>query len=361
MRLPVIDGDAAKIDVPESITMIRYAIDHGVNYFDTAYPYHRGKSEALLEKALRDGYRRKVKLATKMPTWLINSEKDMDKYLTEQLGRLQLDCVDFYLLHGLNKERWQKLNELGVLKWAERRMDEGEIGHFGFSFHDEYAVLKKIIDSYDGWTLCQIQYNYMDTDYQAGTKGLKYAASKGLAVVVMEPIAGGRLAVTPPKEIQAIWDNADVKRTPAEWALQWVWNQPEVSVVLSGMSNQQQVRENVESAGRSGPGTLTGKELTLINQVRQRYSELGFVGCTGCRYCMPCQEGVNVPEIISLYNEYFMKDHSDEIKSKYWEHITPESQAKRCARCGKCEELCPQHLPIREILSRAAMIFEENT
>jgi hypothetical protein len=359
MRLPVIGGDAAKIDEPESIAMIRYAIDHGVNYLDTAYPYHRGNSEALVGKALRDGYRRKVKLATKMPTWLINSEQDMDKYLAEQLGRLRLDYVDFYLLHGLTNERWQKLNEIGVLKWAERNMDDGKIRHVGFSFHDEYTVLKKIIDSYNGWTLCQIQYNYMDTEYQAGTKGLKYAASKGLAVVVMEPIAGGMLAVTPPKEIQDIWDKADIKRTPAEWALQWVWNQPEVSVVLSGMSNQQQVRENVQSANRSGPGTLKGNELSLISQIRQEYSKLGFVGCTGCRYCMPCSEGVNVPEIISLYNEYYTKDRSDEIKSKYWEHITPESQAKRCARCGKCEELCPQHLPIREILSRAAMIFEE--
>jgi predicted aldo/keto reductase-like oxidoreductase len=239
-------------------------------------------------------------------------------------------------------------------------MDEGKFTHVGFSFHDEYSAFKKIIDGYDGWTLCQIQYNYVDSGYQAGTRGLKYAASKGLAVVVMEPIAGGMLAVKPAEDIQSIWEKADVKRTPAAWALRWVWNHPEVSVVLSGMSTFQQVKENIASACRSGPNILTTRELGLIDQVRRKYKKRGFIGCTGCRYCMPCKEGVDVPKIISLYNEYFTKDRDDAVKKKYWEHITPESQAKRCARCGKCEELCPQQLPIREILSRAAFIFEQN-
>ena len=360
MRLPIINGDASKIDEPEALRMIRYAVDHGVNYLDTAYPYHRGKSEIVVGKALQDGYRDRTRLATKMPTWLINSQKDMDKYLDEQLARLQMDHVDFYLFHGLNKERWLKLEKLDVFKWAEKKMDEGKFKHLGFSFHDEYRVFKNIINSYDGWTLCQIQYNYMDEQYQAGTKGLNYAASKGLAVVVMEPIAGGRLAVKPPKEIQELWDKTTTKRTPAEWALQWVWNHPEVSVTLSGMNTFEQVKENVESANRSGANILTDKELSVISQVKRGYKRLGFVGCTGCRYCMPCPEGVNVPEIFSLYNEYYVKNKDDEIKRKYWEHITPESQAKRCARCGRCEELCPQHLQIREILSRAAMLFEED-
>jgi predicted aldo/keto reductase-like oxidoreductase len=359
MRLPIINGDASKIDEPEALRMIRYAVDHGVNYLDTAYPYNRGKSEIVVGKALQDGYRERTRLATKMPTWLINSQKDMDKYLSEQLARLQMDRVDFYLFHGLNKERWQKLKELDVLKWAEKKMDEGKFSHLGFSFHDEYRVFKKIINSYDGWTLCQIQYNYMDERYQAGTRGLNYAASKGLAVVVMEPIAGGRLAVKPPKEIQELWDKATTKRTPADWALQWVWNHPGVSVTLSGMSTFEQVKENVESANRSGANILADKELSVISQVKRGYKRLGFIGCTGCGYCMPCPEGVNVPEIFSFYNEYYVRNRDDEIKRKYWEHITPESQAKRCARCGRCEELCPQHLQIREILSRAAMLFEE--
>jgi predicted aldo/keto reductase-like oxidoreductase len=175
----------------------------------------------------------------------------------------------------------------------------------------------------------------------------------------MEPIAGGRLGMKPPAEIETIWDKAEMKRTPAEWALQWVWNQPEVSVALSGMSTMEQVKENIQSANRSGPRTLTKKELQLINQVATKYKEFGFIGCTGCRYCMPCPQGVNIPQVISLYNEYWMKDRNDEIKKKYWEHITPESQAKRCARCGKCEELCPQKLTIREVLNRAVWIFEE--
>jgi predicted aldo/keto reductase-like oxidoreductase len=360
MRLPIIGTDAAKIDEPEAIWMIRYAIDHGVNYLDTAYVYHRGNSETLLGKVLQNGYRQKVKLATKMPAWLVKSQQDMDKYLDEQLSRLQLDYVDFYLFHGLDNERWEKLQALEVTNWAETKIDEGKIKHLGFSFHDDYQVFKKIIDNYDNWTLCQIQYNYADSDYQAGTKGLKYAASKGLAVVVMEPIAGGNLA-QPSNEIQTIWNQAKVKRTPAEWALQWVWNRPEVSVVLSGMSTREQVIENVESANRSSPNTLTRSELGLINQVKQKYKEAGFIGCTGCRYCIPCPEGVNIPQIIALYNEYFAKDRDNAIKSKYWEHITPESQAKKCARCRTCEELCPQKLPISEILGRAAWIFEQDS
>jgi hypothetical protein len=361
MRLPIVGNDAARIDEPEAIRMIRFAIDGGVNYLDTAYPYHRGNAETLVGKALQDGYREKIKLATKMPTWLVKSEEDMDKYLEEQLFRLCLKQVDFYLLHGLTGERWQKLTELNVLKWLEKKRDEGKISYFGFSFHDEYDVFKKITDSYEGWTLCQIQYNYMDSDYQAGTRGLKYAASKGLAVVVMEPIAGGRLSVKPPAEIEATWDKADFKRKPAEWALQWVWNQPEVSVALSGMSTMDQVEENLRSADRSGPGTLKKEELQLISQIAAKYKQFGFVGCTGCRYCLPCPHGVNITEIISLYNEYYMKDMDDEIKKKYWEHITKESQAKRCERCRTCEELCPQKLTISDVMSRAAWIFEEET
>lgn len=358
MRLPIICNDAARINEPEAVKMIRYAIDHGVNYIDTAYPYHRGNSEALVGKALKDGYREKVKLATKMPTWLVNSQQDMDRYLKEQLNRLETN-IDFYLLHGLNKERWQKLEALSVIDWAEKKMNQGKFEHLGFSFHDEYDVFKKIVDSYENWILCQIQYNYVDSEYQAGTKGLKYAASKKLAVVVMEPIAGGRLTVKPPKSIQEIWDKARVKRTQAEWALLWVWNHPEVSVALSGMSTMQQVKENVKTADNSGINRLTKEELSIINRVALEYKKVGFIGCTGCKYCLPCPQGVNITEIIALYNEFYMKSMSDEVKAKYWEHITPESQAKKCIACGTCEELCPQKLPIREIIKRAAWIFEQ--
>jgi predicted aldo/keto reductase-like oxidoreductase len=357
MRLPVIDNDASKIDVPEAKKMITYAIDNGVNYVDTAYPYHRGASEPLLGELFQQGYRDKVRLATKMPGWLINSQDDMDKYFQEQLQRLKVEYVDFYLFHGLNEERWQKLMDLNVLDWAEKRIQEDRIKYLGFSFHDKYEVFKNIIEGYEHWTMCQILYNYMDADFQAGTKGLEYAASKGLAVVVMEPIAGGRLAVKPPDDIKKIWEEVPDRRSPAEWALRWVWNHPEVSVVLSGMSSMQQVKENLQSADHSEPNSLSKQELQLIERVSQKYRELGFVGCTGCRYCLPCPQGVSIPEIISLYNEFFMKDRSDEVRSKYWEHITPESEAKRCARCKQCEKLCPQQLPISEIMNRAALLF----
>lgn len=358
MRLPIVGGDASKIDEHEAVRMIRYAIDHGVNYVDTAFPYHGGNSEGLVGKALRDGYRERVRIATKMPTWLVKSEKDMDKFLNKQLGRLKMRYVDYYLLHGLNKERWENLKKLEVCKWAEKKIQQGKFMHFGFSFHDQFDVFKDIIDSYDGWTFCQIQYNYLESDYQAGTKGLKYAASKGLAVVVMEPIAGGRLGMTPPSEVQAVFDRYLIKRTPAEWALQWVWNQPEVSVALSGMSNMKQVAENVESASHSGPNTLPPEDLELLNEAKIKYKELGFVGCTGCKYCLPCPEGIDIPQIISLYNEYYIKNMSEEVKKKYRENIKRGNQAKKCAKCGKCEELCPQKLPIREIMTRAAWVFE---
>jgi predicted aldo/keto reductase-like oxidoreductase len=358
MRLPTVCNDAGRIDEPEAIRMIRYAIDHGVNYVDTAYSYHRGSSETLVGKALKDEYRENVKLATKMPTWLVNAREDMDKYLEEQLEKLKTD-IDFYLLHGLNKERWQRLERLNVAEWAEKKIDEGKFMYLGFSFHDEYDVFKHIIDSYENWTLCQVQYNYMDLEYQAGTRGIRYAASKGLAVVVMEPIAGGRLAVKPPKPIQDMWNDARVRRTQAEWALLWVWNHPEVSIALSGMSTLQQVKENVRSASHSGVNKLTREDLSLIDRVALEYKNTGFVGCTGCKYCLPCPEGVNITEIISLYNEFYMKNMNDEVKNKYWEHITPESQAKRCIACGRCQELCPQQLPINDIIRRAAWIFEQ--
>jgi predicted aldo/keto reductase-like oxidoreductase len=358
MRLPTIGGDAAKINKPVATRMLRYAIDHGVNYLDTAYPYHGGNSEAFLGKALQEGYREKVKLATKMPTWLINSQQDMDKYLDEQLIRLKTN-IDFYLLHGLTKERWQKSKELNVIEWAEKKKDEGKFSHFGFSFHDTYDVFRDIIDSYDGWTFCQIQYNYVDADHQAGTEGLKYAASKGLAVIVMEPVAGGRLAITPPKQVQSLWKKAEIKRTSAELALLWVWNHPEVSVVLSGMSTMQQVIENVKTANHSVPPTLSQEELLFVGKLAQKYKKLGFIGCTGCRYCMPCDSGVSIPEIIASVNEFYIKDESEEVKTKYHKQIKLENQAGKCIKCGKCEQRCPQKLPIRDILGRAVWIFEK--
>lgn len=360
MRLPIIGEDFGKIDEPEAIRMIRHAIDNGVNYIDTAYPYHNGTSEALVGKALQKGYSERIRLATKMPTWLIHSQDDMDKYLNEQLIRLKMQKVDFYLLHGMNEKRWQSLANLNVLDWAERKMDEGKFDHLGFSFHDEYSVFKKIIDAYDGWTFCQILYNYLDATYQAGTRGLKYAASKGLAVVVMEPIAGGRLALKPHEKIEAVWNKAETKRSLAEWALRWVWNHPEVTLALSGMNTLEQVQENVKTANTSEADMLSNKELRLYRQVAEKYAQFGFIQCAKCRYCQPCPSGVDIPEIIEFYNEWYMTDRSEAVKRKYLKTIPSEARAKKCAKCGKCEELCPQHIPIKKIIGHAAFIFEED-
>jgi predicted aldo/keto reductase-like oxidoreductase len=359
MRLPIIGGDTSKIDEPEAIKMIRYAIDNGVNYVDTAYPYHKGQSEVLVGKALKDGYRDRVMLATKMPCWLVKTADDFDKYFNEQLEKLQTDHIDFYLLHSLGKSTWPRIPELGVFKWVEKKIKEGKIGHIGFSFHDDLPLFKQIIDAYS-WDFCQIQYNYVDSEFQAGSEGLRYAAKKGVAVIIMEPIAGGRLAVNPPEGITKIWGESRHNWKPAEWALQWLWNQPEVGLVLSGMSNMEQVEENVESARRSGVGTLSESDVKLVNTVAKKYREMGFIGCTGCRYCMPCSSGVAIPEIFSLLNEYYMKNRDQEVKTKFKKNLKVEQWAKNCAACGNCEEVCPQHLPIRHLLRDAVEVFEES-
>ncbi|HUT86683.1 MAG TPA: aldo/keto reductase [Candidatus Heimdallarchaeota archaeon] len=352
MRLPVIDNDPARIDEPQAIQMIRYAVDHGVNYIDTAYPYHGGHSEPFLALVLQNGYRKKVKLATKLPSWLIESPGDFDRYFTEQLERLQTDHIDFYLLHGLNKDYWTNLRQMGVLEWVESKMAKGHISHLGFSFHDSFDVFKEIVDAYDNWTFCQIQYNYMDVDYQAGKRGLKYAAEKGLGVVIMEPLRGGQLTKNPPPPVARLWATAPRKRTPADWGLQWVWNQPEVSVVLSGMSAMQHVAENIASADRAGVGTLSKDELALIDRVRDAYRKLTPIPCTSCRYCMPCPNGVNIPRILEIYNDATMYNDNRAARIAY-QWVEEQQRADLCIECRQCEDLCPQDLPIAEWLKKA--------
>ncbi len=352
MRLPTIDNDPGQIDEPEATRMIRYAIDHGVNYVDTAYPYHRQTSETFLGRVLQDGYRARIILATKMPCWLIKEAGDFDRYLNEQLERLQTDHIDFYLLHGLNGERWPAMRDLNVLRWAEGAIADGRIGHLGFSFHDKYEVFQEIVDATDLWTLCQIQYNYMDVDYQAGTKGLKYAAGKGLAVVAMEPIRGGRLANNIPPTVQKIWDSAPTERTPADSALQWVWNHPEISLLLSGMSAMEHVVQNVESASRSSPGRLTDAELTLIDRVRQAYEALCPIPCTDCKYCLPCPNGVNIPRVFEIYNDLIMFGDERRAQMVYgW--LGEDERANLCIECGECLEKCPQGIEIPDWLAKA--------
>ena len=346
MRLPIKDGIAANIDEPEATRMVHYAIDQGVNYLDTAYPYHGGNSELFLGRALKDGYRERVHLATKLPCWKIEAAEDLDKVLNEQLQKLQTARVDFYLLHGLNRERWDKMRDLGVLKRAEQAIADGRIGYLGFSFHDKYPVFQEIVDAHN-WMFCQIQHNYMDIENQAGTKGLQYAASKGLAVVVMEPLLGGKL-VNPPAPVQEIWDTAADKRSPAGWALQWLWNQPEVSVVLSGMSTMEQVEQNVASAVTSRVNALAAQELALFDQVRVKYNDLSPIPCTKCEYCLPCPNGVAIPRVFGAYNEGMMYDKPDDARRAYKQWIPAENQASACIQCLECEDKCPQNIPISE-------------
>ncbi len=336
--------------------MLRYAMDHGLSYVDTAYPYHDGNSEWFVGRVLKDGYREKVGLATKMPCWLVKATEDFDRYLNEQLEKLQTDHIDFYLLHELNKDRWPSMRDLGVREWAEKAIADGRIGYVGFSFHDEYPVFKEIVDAYD-WTFCQIQYNYMDVENQAGTRGLKYAASQGLAVVIMEPLLGGRL-VDPPEPIQKLWDTAAKKRTPADWALQWLWNQPEVSVVLSGMSTMEQVEQNIASAEVSGINPLTAEDLALIERVRGKYVELCPIPCTKCGYCMPCPNGVDIPRNLETYNHGVMYDKPDYARQAYtW--IPEEARASACIQCRECEELCPQSILVSEWTPRVHKVLGE--
>lgn len=347
MRLPTLDNDSGKIDETLAIHMIRTAIDAGVNYVDTAYGYHRGTSEVLVGKALKDGYREKVCLATKMPSWLVKTPEDLDRLLDEQLTRLDTNKIDFYLLHALNAEYWKNYQSMNVFDWAERKMAEGKFDHLGFSFHDEFSVFVDILNGYEQWDFCQIQYNYMDTDYQAGIKGLELAAEKGLGVIVMEPLRGGNLAKSPaPALVQEAFARSAHDWQPAEWALQWVWDQPQVSLALSGMSTLEQVQQNLVSASRSGVGTFSTQDHALLDNVRQAYHALVPIPCTACEYCLPCPSDVAIPSVFTIYNEAIMYDAPGHGRWAYADNIKAENRADNCVECGLCEEACPQQIEI---------------
>jgi predicted aldo/keto reductase-like oxidoreductase len=356
MRLPMVGGinsidrfDPSKaVDEEEAIKMIHYAIEHGINYFDTAYVYHGGKSEMILGRAAK-AYRDGIMIATKLPTWLAKVPDDFDRFLDEQLKRLDTDYIDFYLLHGLNRPVWQRMLEMDVLAFLDKILADGRVRHVGFSFHDDVKIFKEIIDRFP-WTIAQIQYNFFDENYQAGREGLEYAASKRIGVVVMEPLRGGKLTDKIPKEIQVLWDTAEAKRTPAEWALRWVWNHAQVSIALSGMSAMDQLKENIRIAQDAYPDSLSQKELGLVQQVKESYKRMLKIDCTGCAYCMPCSNGVNIPMNFSLYNDTFMFKDSDVNVLLYNHMLSPEQKASNCAECGECEEQCPQHIKIPEEL-----------
>jgi Predicted oxidoreductases of the aldo/keto reductase family len=356
MRLPT--GEDGKIKRDEAISEIRYAIDHGVNYLDSAYIYNGGESEVVLGEALEDGYREKVNVATKLPGQLCKSREQMDAILNEQLTRLQTDHIDYYLLHGLNQFSWKHVNNLNVKDFLDKAIADGRIRYAGFSFHDHYNIFREIVDSYD-WTFCQFQYNYLDENFQAGTKGLKYAASKGLGIVIMEPLHGGALA-TPIPAAENVWRESMISQTPAELGLKWVWDHPEVTVVLSGMNRMEHVKENIKYAEEGLSNSLTPKEKTLINKVGCIYKDLIKVQCTGCGYCMPCPIGIRVPDCFTVYNNASMFD-SIAAKKGYQNMVKlgHTKKASECIECGQCTEKCPQHLPISQRLKEVVNLFGE--
>lgn len=362
MRLPMTGNE---IDEPRAVRQIRDAIERGVNYFDTAWPYHAGQSEPLLGKALRDGYRERVRVATKLPSWLIKSRADMDRYLSAQLEKLQTDHIDYYLLHTLDGALWKNIEPLGVLDFLDQAKRDGRIVNAGFSYHGQGEDFTRIVDAYP-WTFCQIQYNFLDRAYQAGEAGLRHAASKGLGVVVMEPLRGGNIGQSqPPPAIASIWDEAPVRRTPAEWALRWLWDQPEVTVVLSGMNNEAHIAGNIATAETARAHALTPAERALVDRAAQTYLRLMKVGCTGCGYCMPCPAHVAIPLCFEEYNRMHMFEDFEGGKFRYAFRLSGDltdgrtSYASQCVGCGACAKKCPQGIPIPDVLKQVVADMED--
>ncbi len=365
MRLPLCGPKASDIDFPLATAMLRKAVDNGVNYLDTAYPYHSpagigvpGQSEIFLGRALAGGYREKVKLATKLPTWMVTTKKEMHAVLDSQLERLQTGHIDFYLAHALKSGVWENMLRAGMLEFLEEARKDGRIGHVGFSFHDILPVFADIVKGYD-WEFAQIQYNYLDLDYQAGSQGALLAKERGLGLVVMEPLRGGFLTDHIPDDLRAVLAKARPGRSLADWGLRWLWSRPEVDLVLSGMSTMQQMEENLALA--ANPERLSEADFAAADEVRIRLLARLPVNCTACGYCLPCPNGVKIPTAFAAYNDYFLLDAEAvraAAKMKYKYRLDEDERASKCLHCGECEEKCPQRLPISETMEKVAAIME---
>jgi len=343
-------GDSI-IDEQKAIGLIRRAIDGGVTYLDTAYVYLDRTSETVLGKALRDGYRDRVTIATKMPMEHVHNRAEMEALLAEELRKLQTDHIDFYLMHGINREKWEYFKSIGAPEFFDDMKRAGKIRYKCFSFHGPYDEFEFIINDWD-WDMVQIQYNFMDVDNQAGTKGLELAGRLGIPVVIMEGLLGGRLAKAP-ENVQALYDAFPVRRTPVEWAFRWLCNHPEVATVLSGCNEKEQIDDNLRIFDTVEPGIMSDEELRLMDAVREAYLSRTKIGCTGCRYCMPCPNGVNIPGTFSTWNNVSLYNLDPRQDWGFKRMIEKGETPDNCVACGACEAACPQHLEIIEGLKRA--------
>lgn len=357
MRLPLKSKDSAatEIDYEKTLELVKTAYENGVNYFDTAYPYHGGKSEVIFGKILKElNIRDKIFIADKMPMWEINSPDDIERIFNEHLSRLETNYIDFYLLHAMNAERWEKVKDFGVLKFLEQKKTEGKIKHLGFSFHDTLETFKKIIDEYPHFEFCQIQHNYFDEDYQAGTEGIEYAANKKIGIIIMEPLRGGLLA-NPPKQIEEILKN--VAQTPASSSLKWLWNKNEIICTLSGMNDKLQILENCKTANDSKANSLSKEQLSSIKEAGDWFRQRIKVPCTGCSYCVPCPKGVKIPAIFAEWNNLSLNgklEGLEQFDSTVYKTLKSEkSDATQCVQCRACEKQCPQHIKITDVLKLA--------
>lgn len=353
MRLPILHDNEKLIDKERASELLQYAIDHGVNYYDTAWNYHLKASESFLGEFLHEtGQREKVYVATKLPCWECREYADFDRLLDRQLENLKTDYIDFYLLHALDSYRFNKIHELGVADFMNKAKASGKVRYMGFSFHDDYEAFRPILDAYP-FDFAQIQYNYMDDDFQAGDRGLRDIANKGISSVIMEPLRGGQIVKKPVGKLKEIWDSFQTDLTPAALALKYVLNREEVTTLLSGMGTMEEIVENIRICSEYGVGSLTEKEMDMIRVLRDYYRNETRVDCTACNYCNDCPEGIPISRIFTFYNEAHIYGDAANMREKYKKNVKNKHKANQCVECGQCEEACPQNLPIREDLKKA--------
>ncbi|MBE5802432.1 MAG: aldo/keto reductase [Clostridiales bacterium] len=359
MRLPTMQQDGKTvIDREAAISLIRRGIDRGVNYVDTAYGYHDGESEIVVGQALKDGYREKVRLTSKLPVWLVKEAKDMNRLLDEQLKKLDVPYLDFYILHAMNKDRMEQMRALHYQDFLKEALADGRIRHTGFSFHDDKEAFLDILHDYDNWGLAQIQFNYLDDDKQATEDGLIAAGKAGVPIVIMEPLRGGALA-NPPQDVQQLMDSCEVKRSAVEWAFSYIADYAEVATILSGMSSQEQLDENLAVFDRLTVGSLTDADKAFIKELKKTYLARMPIGCTGCRYCVPCPNDVHIPNIFHAYNENTMLGQEWKYSWNYKNMVGDGHDASKCVGCGACEGACPQSLPIIDLLAKIDAEFKK--